>query len=318
MESPGPNLPLLKAVFLVLALSLPTAFADPSSQATGCTPSASPVMSGVAVIEDLLEADNGYGCPVSKSFDEAFKDAVRRVLPPASFQQYPDLSLSDSHDSETSYGRYPPTLVRDILSVPGFFVDCSDKQIPFARIREQKPYASCRCSSVLTPETTEMYCSQNKKPALFLSRHELDAISIWSDSGAYQNINGPLRSQEKGKICPILPLVVEIEKGLLRLPTYRGTVYRGSSLPGSVLDAHRPGKTVTYSGFTSTTTDPSTAHFFGDWFFVIHVSQSCHNIQSVTQGESEILCLPGTQFRVDSRDDTSHTITMTEVKRPES
>lgn len=176
-------------------------------------------------------------------------------------------------------------------------------------------YKLCKCPTSNESTPSLINCGAKEPIINALTTFEYSSISSWSMSGIYQKINGALRSDEHDKVCQVVPIAREIMNGLEKLPSYKGVVYRGGSLPLKVEQEHQIGNVVEYTGFTSTTNDLKIANHFKNngWLFIMNLNKSCHDIQSVSQGESEILCPPGIRFKVTNRDDSKREIFLVEV-----
>lgn len=84
----------------------------------------------------------------------------------------------------------------------------------------------------------------------------------------YREINKALRSGDESKIAAKSTYIQGIEEGLSQMPSYQGTVYRGSRLSDDILSKYEPGVVVREAAFTSTSHD-SKKKFSGNVTFVI-------------------------------------------------
>ena len=91
---------------------------------------------------------------------------------------------------------------------------------------------------------------------------------------------------------------------LNKLESFRGTVYRESTLYGDQIALYEPGKTVKELAFTSTSSETQgAAQRRGNTLFVI-TSKTGKAIDRFSRhpGEKEILFAPGTEYNVLSRE----------------
>ncbi|CQD15616.1 ADP-ribosyltransferse [Mycobacterium lentiflavum] len=132
-----------------------------------------------------------------------------------------------------------------------------------------------------------------------LSSDHLAALADYTGSG-YQDLNHGLRN---GTVDASQAARVDaLNRALEKLPTYEGTVIRGSDLPDEVLAQYKPGEVFTELGFLSTTTDVAVARspvFSGNVEFQI-VSTSGRDVSSFSMfpEEQEILFPSGSRFYV--------------------
>ncbi|OBI02513.1 ADP-ribosyltransferase [Mycobacterium scrofulaceum] len=131
---------------------------------------------------------------------------------------------------------------------------------------------------------------------------DLEAFAHYTGPG-YQDLNFALR---EGALDATQQARVDaLHKALEKLPTYEGTVVRGTNLPTEVLEQYKPGDIITEPAFTSTSTDPTVAQsptFAGNTEFRIW-STTGRDISSVSMypGEQEILFPAGSKFYVVSK-----------------
>lgn len=131
---------------------------------------------------------------------------------------------------------------------------------------------------------------------------EAVAISMYT-SQAYVNINDQIRT---GNETPeITQLREKFTSGLAKLPSFEGTVYRGSHLPKEVGLQHQEGSTITATGIYSTTFDEDQKFPNINYDIVIEVKQDSGgkdiSMFSDKPHEMEVAFPPGTQFHVESR-----------------
>lgn len=134
-----------------------------------------------------------------------------------------------------------------------------------------------------------------------LSEAEFMAISEFTVS-QFREINQAIWSgkakEERHQIY-----IKAMTTGLDRLPSYKGTVIRYTSLPVAVLEAHRVGEIVTYDAFTSTSKRPDWS-WVGSHRFVIYSAKKGKSVEafSINPQEQEVLFPPNTKFKVLSRE----------------
>ncbi|BDT98018.1 ADP-ribosyltransferase [Nocardia sputorum] len=130
-----------------------------------------------------------------------------------------------------------------------------------------------------------------------LTQKDLDALADYTGPG-YADLNRALRegtmdASQKARIDAI-------NEALAKLPDHNGVVYRGTTLPQSVIDDYKVGEVVTEKAFTSTSSSASTA-FPGNVEFTI-VSKTGKDVapystvEAMGVKENEILFRSGTNF----------------------
>ena len=117
-------------------------------------------------------------------------------------------------------------------------------------------------------------------------------------SNDYDFINKALRSGNPAELAQVENYIKTAASGLNEMPTYEGTVYRGTKLPPDAAAKYQAGETVTEAAFTSSAASNKAA-FDGDTLFVIN-SKTGHDVSmlSVYGHEQEVLFSPGTSFKV--------------------
>ncbi|BDT96263.1 hypothetical protein IFM12275_62390 [Nocardia sputorum] len=132
-----------------------------------------------------------------------------------------------------------------------------------------------------------------------LTQKDLDALADYTGPG-YADLNRALRegtmdASQKARIDAI-------NEALAKLPDHNGVVYRGTTLPQSVIDDYKVGEVVTEKAFTSTSSSASTA-FPGNVEFTI-VSKTGKDVapystvEAMGVKENEILFRSGTNFEI--------------------
>ncbi len=253
-----------------------------------------------------------FSCPVINSFEDDYKRSWQFVG--QTLDEYVE-EFGSFKEKEISSEE-----INEFLSIPsdtlGFWIDCRYAKTLEKLRKLSREYQSCTCPVSNYAEPILIHCGTNEQITAPLTRHEYMSIGAWTMSGVYQRINSALRSNDRSRICDVAPIAKEIMNGLEKLPSFKGTVYRGSSLPLKVEQEHQIGNIVEYTGLTSTTVDLDIANHFKDdsgWLFVITLKNLCKDIQSISRGEGEILCPPGIRFKVIDRDNSERIMYLEEV-----
>lgn len=125
-----------------------------------------------------------------------------------------------------------------------------------------------------------------------MSDAELTGLAYYIGSG-YVCLNPYLRGEAESS-PDVDKLVETVNAGLRRLPRYQGLVLRGATLPESVRAQHTVGAVIEYPSYTSTS---SGTPFPGADHFIIY-SETGRPVMTINPGESEVLFLPKTKFKV--------------------
>lgn len=136
----------------------------------------------------------------------------------------------------------------------------------------------------------------------------------------YREQNLALRGRT-GDLNRLTPAVETAASALDRMPSYQGTVYRGTTLSADALSKYQPGQVLTERSFLSTTQDVNVASHWreANTSFVINSTHNGKAIAAVSQfqKEAEVLFTPGTQFKILSHEVDQvtghHTIFLNEV-----
>ncbi len=151
--------------------------------------------------------------------------------------------------------------------------------------------ASMKSKEQLAMEIEKMQPLQAKGG---LSEEEIQAIGRYT-SGGFNIINAALR--KGGELQKRNQRNIDTLKGALaKLPDFRGLVRRGDNLPPEVLMLHQVGQIVEYPSFVST----SYNYGFRSNMRILMYVQSCKKIDELSafKYEKEVLCPPGTRFKV--------------------
>ena len=249
-----------------------------------------------------------FNCHISDNAEDSFKKAV--LAAGLTKEKYAEMKVLEE-DKNPSMKELEE--IKSLLkSENGILTKCSLPKTLQSLRKNISGFKFCDCGKT---NTGFVYCPRDKAPTIYLKDNEEMALELWTSSN-YWNINGALRSKNKDSVCEMAPLVIEIMQGLAKTPSYVGTVYRGTGMPKDFEDQHQVGKIVEYSGLTSTALDEAIAkHFAGDqgWLLKINLKSACHDIQFLSQGESEILCPPGIRFKVIRKDESTKEMVLEEV-----
>lgn len=127
-----------------------------------------------------------------------------------------------------------------------------------------------------------------------------DLIALRAYSGHhYRPMNSSLRAATAAELEKLEGLIKTAASALNELPSFQGTVYRGTTLKQEVIDMYVPGQIVAERAFMSTSYEKTTA-FSGNVLFMIDAQKGGKAIESLSAiaREKEILFGPGTEFRV--------------------
>ena len=140
--------------------------------------------------------------------------------------------------------------------------------------------------------------------------------AFWVDGSNATILNSLLRKNAYPS-C-LQSLKKELAGAIARYPTFSGLLYRGTGIiPGEILGRYTVGQTVPDLGFLAASKDEQVARERFEiekvgWLFKIQ-SRTCHDISSFNLREKEVICLPGTYFRVSKRDEVNRVISMQET-----
>ncbi|MHC6624717.1 ADP-ribosyltransferase domain-containing protein [Streptomyces globosus] len=123
-------------------------------------------------------------------------------------------------------------------------------------------------------------------------------------SAFYREINAALRSPDRARVAPYLPYLRLLFSAVSGLPARREPLWRG--VPLDLRGQYPPGRTVTWWGVSSCTSEPGVARaFLGSrgkrTLFEVTPARAVgiRNFSAFT-GEEEYILAPGTQLRVTS------------------
>jgi NAD:arginine ADP-ribosyltransferase len=147
---------------------------------------------------------------------------------------------------------------------------------------------------------------QSKRPDLQgIPAEDLVAVRGYTGDEYYSQMNKALRTGDTAGLQTYDPHIRGTTSGLNQLPKTTGEFYRGMNIPagnvGDVLAKYEPGKVVTEPHFLSTGNP-----FGGNIQYVVQSSTGRDvSFLSHYPHESEVLFPPGSNFRVDSKIETS-------------
>ncbi|MER7751959.1 ADP-ribosyltransferase domain-containing protein [Kitasatospora sp. NPDC097643] len=157
-----------------------------------------------------------------------------------------------------------------------------------------------------------------------LSADAIAALYLYTcESAFYREINAVLRSPDRTRLVPYLPYLRLLFAAVSQLPARTGPLWRG--VPLDLRGQYPLGKTVTWWGVSSCTSDPGVARaFLGSrgkrTLFEVRPLRAAGIRQfSAFTGEEEFILLPGTQLEVtDVRAERGGlcTVTLTELPEP--
>lgn len=134
------------------------------------------------------------------------------------------------------------------------------------------------------------------------------AILLYTSNAIYTELNKCLRDKNRTKIQKYFKYLRLFFEATKTLPQGRKTLWRGVAADLSKDPEYAPGKTVTWWGVSSCTSEASVAKNFasgcgpGSTVFSLQAKSACDIAElSFYKGEKESLLCPGTQLKVKSR-----------------
>ena len=114
----------------------------------------------------------------------------------------------------------------------------------------------------------------------------------------YVAVDAALRNLEPTKLAQLDERIRLATQGLFELPSFRGIVYRGTTLPAETVAHYVPGTEVFEHAFIRATADPA-RRFPGNTTFVI-ASINGRNVSPIAPDPDacEVLFFTGTRFKV--------------------
>ncbi|GAA0931350.1 ADP-ribosyltransferase domain-containing protein [Streptomyces thermoalcalitolerans] len=136
-----------------------------------------------------------------------------------------------------------------------------------------------------------------------LSAEAIAALYLYTcESAFYRELNAVLRSPDRSRLVPYLPYLRLLFAAVSQLPTRTEPLWRG--VPLDLRSQYPLGKTVTWWGVSSCTSEPNVARAFlgsrGKRTLFEVVPSRAVGIRSFSAftGEEEFILLPGTQLKV--------------------
>jgi hypothetical protein len=139
-----------------------------------------------------------------------------------------------------------------------------------------------------------------KSELCFMTQNEITALMMYSMS-AYRKLNVALRDQDTVMLEQFRIYIKTLNSALDKIKNFEGFVKRGAGTNRERFDDHQVGAVITYPSYTST----SIGNGFGGVARYVIYSKTCKYIApfSVATAEEEVLCKPGTRFKVVYRED---------------
>jgi hypothetical protein len=138
-----------------------------------------------------------------------------------------------------------------------------------------------------------------------MKREEIVAIEMYGNT-TYRKLNSILRNDAQDEFPFEKNFEILMNRGLDKMPIFKGVVYRGGNFDRITLDAYRDafksGSPITEKAFTSTSQNTSSA-FEGDTFFIIK-SKNGRDVQKIMDvgndgpSEAEVIFKSGTRFKI--------------------
>lgn len=144
---------------------------------------------------------------------------------------------------------------------------------------------------------------QSGKPSKAMEAHLYGAIMLYTSNAIYRALNNALRSEDRTKIKKYFSYLRLFLEALGRLPQQKRTLWRGVGV--DLYDEYQVGKTITWWGVSSCTSELSVAKGFmkgcgGKCTLLTVETKTAADISDITffGNEKENLLAPGTQLKV--------------------
>lgn len=172
-----------------------------------------------------------------------------------------------------------------------------------------KDAATGLCSSSEIKESEDQGASLAKKqagsPKTKMDPSLYGAIMLYTSNAIYQSLNKTLRDENRGKLKKYFKYLRLLFEAFDTLPQKRRTLWRGLGVDLSSNKQYAVGKTVTWWGVSSCTSDAKVARNFaagcggGSTVITVDAKSSC-DIAAISffSNEKESLLRPGTQLKV--------------------
>lgn len=145
------------------------------------------------------------------------------------------------------------------------------------------------------------------KPAKSMTKHHYGAILLYTGNAIYTELNKALRDENRTKVRKYFNYLRLFFDAMDCLPKQRRTLWRGISVDLYDHPQYAVGKTVTWWGVSSTTSDKSVAQNFaascGKCTMLTLEAKTAADISALSfySNEKESLLLPGTMLKVKSK-----------------
>jgi len=191
--------------------------------------------------------------------------------------------------------------VKSLSPISGVF----DLPVP----KSLKEAANGLCSSGEIKESDDQGAALAKKQA-GTPKKKMDpslyaAVMLYTSNAIYTSLNQTLRDENRGKIKKYLKYLRLLFEAFDTLPQKKRTLWRGLGVDLSSNKQYAPGKTITWWGVSSCTSDSKVAKSFaagcggGATVITVDAKTSC-DIAAISffSNEKESLLRPGTQLKV--------------------
>jgi len=182
--------------------------------------------------------------------------------------------------------------------------------LPLPKSLEEAANGICGKSSISSSNKkgSELAKVQAGSPKAKMADALYAAIMLYTSNAIYADLNRCLRDKNRAKITKYFKYLRLLIEAMQSLPQKKRTLWRGISVDLSSDPQYSVGKTVTWWGVSSCTSDEKVARGFakgcgGGCTIVTINSQTACDISSISfySHEKESLLRPGTQLKVKSR-----------------
>ncbi|CAF3248858.1 unnamed protein product [Rotaria sp. Silwood2] len=232
-------------------------------------------------------------------------------------------TTSDEIPSQPSPGTFLPSLIDDVCSIEGtmrftiIFEEPARLLLPIEGYQDAPllPLAEAirPVEHLIDPHIKEkIYIAKRncEHPEDGLTQDESASIQLYSmeasrgDESLYYVLNEYLRHKDRRKLIPFFAYLKLIFTALWKLPSHKGTVWRG--VRQNISDHYKVGEELIWWGFSSCTDSLDVLqsdHFLGNYgprtlFNIECYSGKIIRNHSFYGAESEILLLPATRFLI--------------------
>jgi len=182
--------------------------------------------------------------------------------------------------------------------------------LPLPKSLEDAAKGICGSGSITSSnkQGKELAAKQAGRPKAKMDASLYASIMLYTSNAIYSALNKALRDKDRGKIKKYFKYLRLLLEAMKTLPQQKKTLWRGISVDLISDPSYAPGKTITWWGVSSCTSDVGVARGFaagcGGGCSVLTInSKSACDIQAISffGSEKESLLPPGTQFKVKSR-----------------